>query len=266
MLIVGLGLSGCVSGPRIASVKSELPAAESFVTLPPGGPATISILEKRYKDAIVRETILATDSRVPGQNFLTATIRGPVGYRTNRDNALGPDSITPSQIAKEFQWYLLGVPMMRSQLYAQNKYGSFGFALGTARTGDRCLYAWQHIGRHQDTVLPTTGSVSIRLRLCDADASEQELLSVMYGFTIVGYLPSPLWNPYGNAPKVSQSLGALSAPYEPTLPVVEAPVRKTPVRPKPAPPVKAPVVEGPIVPLPESGRYEDFALVPPPES
>ncbi|MCB1487516.1 MAG: cellulose biosynthesis protein BcsN, partial [Bauldia sp.] len=62
---------------------------------------------------------------------------GPVGYTTVQDNALGPNSISPSQIAKEFNWYLLGVPMRRSQLYAQNKYGPFGFATGIASTGDR---------------------------------------------------------------------------------------------------------------------------------
>ncbi len=258
-------MTGCASGPRIASVKSELPAAQSFVAMAPGGPATISVLEKRFKDAIVRETILATNSRVSGQNFLTATLYGPVGYQTTEDNALGTDSINPTQIAKEFTWYLLGVPMQRSLLYAQNRYGAFGFATGIAKTGDRCLYAWQHIGRHQDTVLPTTGSIGIRLRLCDAHASEQQLLSVMYGFTIVGYLPSPLWNPYGKPREVSKDLGGLSASVEPDLPVSEVPVRKAPAKPR-SPKPSVPVVKGPIVPPPEPETPGNYPVVPVPES
>ncbi|MCB1487515.1 MAG: cellulose biosynthesis protein BcsN, partial [Bauldia sp.] len=101
-------------------------------------------------------------------------------------------------------------------------------------------------------------------RLCDARASEQQLLSVMYGFTIVGYLPSPLWNPYGKPPPVSESLGGVSAPFEPTLPVEPKPVRPAPSRPKPAP-APPPVVEGPIVPLPEPESPGSYARVPGPE-
>ena len=36
--------------------------------------------------------------------------------------------------------------------------------------------------------------------LCDRKATEQELLSSCTDFDIVGYLPSPLWNPYGKPP------------------------------------------------------------------
>ncbi|MCB1486997.1 MAG: cellulose biosynthesis protein BcsN, partial [Bauldia sp.] len=83
-LAVMCSLAGCAAGPRVAGVATELPANDSFVTLPPGGPATISVLEKKFNDAVVRETILATNSRVSGQNFLNITLYGPVGYRTIR--------------------------------------------------------------------------------------------------------------------------------------------------------------------------------------
>jgi hypothetical protein len=250
------------AGPRIITVKSEVPAVQSFARLPVGGPAIITVIEKRYRDAIVRETILATNSRVSGQNFLTVTLYGPVGYKTVDDNALGKDSIEPSQIRREFQWYLLGVPMTTSLIYTQNKYGPFGFATGIAPSGDRCLYAWQHVERPR---FVQAGAIGIRLRLCDARASEQELLSVMYNFAVVGYLPSPLWNPYGSPPRVSSNLGGLSAPVEPTLPVtiVETPRPPRPAiqTPRPAPPIERPI-EGPIVPLPEPGSYEDYPNVP----
>ncbi len=240
-------------------------ATEFFASLPPGGPAIISVIEKRYKDAIVRNTILATNSNVSGQNFLTVTLYAPVGYTTIigyatvDDNSLGQNSIQPTQIAKEFQWYLLGVPMKTSLLYAQNKYGPFGFATGASRAGDHCIYAWQHIEHPRFVV---AGAVGIRLRVCDARASEQQLLSLMYDFAIVGYLPSPLWNPYGAPPRVSRDLGALSAPLEPTLPVAAVPARPpAPIR---KPPPELPI-EGPIVPLPEPGGAEAFPTVPLPQ-
>jgi len=246
------------------TVRSEVPAVESFARLPAGGPAIITVLEKRYKDAIVRESILATNSRVSGQNFLTITLYGPVGYVTVDDNALGEEAIDPTQIGREFGWYLFGVPMRTSLIYTQNKYGPFGFATGVARTGDRCLYAWQHVER---PLFLKAGAVGIRLRLCDAKASEQELLSVMYNFDVVGYLPSPLWNPYGKPPHVAANLGALSAPVQPQLPVttatVEAPPRRVVIR-EPRPVRPEPPIDGPIVPLPEPGNYEDYPIVPTP--
>jgi hypothetical protein len=245
----------------VITEKSEVAPAESFARLPVGGPAIVTVLEKRYRDAIVRETILATNSRVSGQNFLTVTLYGPVGYVTVDDNALGEDSILPNQIAREFQWYLFGVPMQTSLIYTQNKYGPFGFATGIARSGDRCLYAWQHVERPQ---FVKSGAVGIRLRLCDAKATEQQLLSVMYNFDIVGYLPSPLWNPYGRPPRVADSVGAISAPVMPQLPVttVEAPPRRVVIR---EPVVeRPPPIDAPIVPLPEPGDYEDYPPVPAP--
>jgi hypothetical protein len=246
------------------SVKTELAPAESFARLPAGGPAIITVLEKRYKDAIVRETILATNSRVSGQNFISITLYGPVGYETVEDNALGKTSIMPRQIAREFEWYLLGVPMKTSLLYAQNKYGPFGFATGIAPTGDRCLYAWQHIER-PDFI--RTGAIGIRLRLCDAAASEQQLLKVMYDFDVVGYLPSPLWNPYGRPPRVDKDFGGLSQRVEPVLSekVAVPPARAVPERPRaPQPPRPEPPFDAPIVPLPDPGDVEDFPSVPGP--
>jgi hypothetical protein len=261
-VLAALGLAGCMTaGPRVMTVRSEVAPVESFARLPVGGPAIITVLERRYRDAIVRESILATNSRVSGQNFLTVTLYGPVGYVTVDDNALGPESIEPTQIRREFGWYLFGVPMQTSLIYVQNKYGPFGFATGVDRSGDRCLYAWQHIER---PLFLDAGAVGIRLRLCSTKATEQELLSVMYNFDIVGYLPSPLWNPYGKPPRVASNLGGLSAPVEPQLPVTTvaaAPPRRVVIR-EPRQPERP--IEGPIVPLPGPGDYEDYPSVPVP--
>lgn len=259
-----LVVSGCATGPRVINQKNQLLPRDSFVAMPPGGPAIVGVLEKQYRDAVVRESILANNSRVSGQNFIHATLYGPVGYRTVETNALGPDRITPEQIHKEFGWYLLGVPMERSMLYAQNKYGPFGFAMGTARSGDRCIYAWQHIGRHQDTFLMRVGAIGIRFRFCDRRMSDQQLLALMYEFTIVGYLPSPAWDPYGRPPKVSEDLGELSAPIRPVLetrPAPTPPPARAPVRRQP---VQEPVIRGPIVPSPTAAGDGGYGTVPVP--
>ena len=259
LTLAALALAGCVTqAPRTFTTKQELPATDTFVRPWPGGPAIVSVLEKRFKDAVVRETILATDSRVSGQNFITVTLHGQTDYVTLDDNALGRNSIDRTQIAREFQWYLLGVPMRTSNLFAQNKYGPFGFATGVARSGDRCIYAWQLLSRSR---FLENGQISIRLRFCDRRMSDQELLNLMYRFDIVGYLRSRFWNPYGKPPAVSGNLGAMSAPIEPQLPVTSAPVRSAPPR---RTVIREPVpvrpIQGPIVPLP--GGYSPGGEVP----
>ena len=269
-VVLCAALAACASAPRIATLKSQLGPTDSFVTMPAGGPPIIAVLEKRFKDAIVRESILGTRARVAGQNFISVTLYGPVDYRTEDNNALGQDSITPSQINREFGWYLDGVAMHKSKLYAQNRYGPFGFATGVAPTGDRCLYAWQHIGMNPDRFLPR-GSIGIRLRLCDSGATEQQLLSIMYGFTIVGYLPSRMWNPYGKARPADPRIGEMSAPIvppvEPMAAPAPAPVRTVVIRTAPSAPLRPtrPVdPDIPAIPLPEPTGAGTYSSVPAP--
>jgi hypothetical protein len=181
-----LSLAGCVSldssTPRVMSQKSALSPADSFVAMPAGGPAVVGVIERKFKNAVVRETVLATDARISGENVITVSLYGPIAYATADDNLQPEDSIQPEEIAKELTQYLPHVPMQRSSLYAQNKYGPFGFATGVAASGDRCLYAWQKIHRQRGP-LAGEGTIGVRLRLCDARAGLEKLLSVMYGYT-----------------------------------------------------------------------------------
>jgi hypothetical protein len=254
------------ASPRTISVKTALPSEQSFVAMPAGGPAIVGVIERKFTDAIVRETILATNARAAGQNSLMVTLYGSVGYASTSDNAQGEDSIQPEQIAKELGWYLTGIPMQRSSLYAQNKYGPFGYATGTAATGDRCLYAWQKIHR-QHGPFAGEGTIGVRLRLCDAKAGFEQLLSVMYGFTITGYLPTSSWNPYGAPSPVPADLGALSAPKYPFGQFDQpAELREPPAQVRrritaAGPPEPVPTA---IVPEPPGGGGSGYAIVPGP--
>jgi hypothetical protein len=210
----GLALAGCVSldasTPRVVSQKTALPPEASFVAMPASGPAIIGVIERKYANAVVRESVLATNARVTGENMITVTLYGPIADATAADNQRAEDSIELNVIAKEVSESLAGVPMQRSTLFVQNKYGPFGFATGTAATGDHCLYAWQRIHRG-GSPLDGEGTISVRLRLCDAYTGYEQLLSVMYGYTVTGYLPTAFWNPYGKPPPVAADLGGLSA-------------------------------------------------------
>jgi cellulose biosynthesis protein BcsN len=210
----GLSLAGCIaldaSNPRVLSQRTAAGPEDSFVAMPAGGPAIVGVIERRYGNAVVRKTVLATNARGSGENMMTVSLYGPIADATGEDNLATEDSIDPDQIAIELRRYLPGVPMQPSTLFVQNKYGPFGFATGTAASGDRCLYAWQRIHRGRSPFVGE-GTIAVRLRLCDAYAGYEQLLSVMYGYTITGYLPNTFWNPYGKAPPVAADLGGLSA-------------------------------------------------------
>jgi hypothetical protein len=271
-VLAGLSLAACVSldssTPRVVSQKTALQPEDSFAAMPAGGPAIIGVVERKYGNAVVREAVLATNARVTGENMITVSLYGPIAYATGEDNLASDDSIEPDVIATELNRTLAGVPMQRSSLYAQNKYGPFGFATGTATSGDRCLYAWQRIHRGQSP-LDGTGTIAVRLRLCDAYAGFEQLLSVMYGYTVTGFLPTPFWNPYGKPAPVPADLGGLSAekfPYggltEPASPSAPrhrtraaAPAVAPGKAPGPGVVVPEPPAANPAPPGPQSGAY-----------
>jgi hypothetical protein len=278
--LAGLSLAGCVSldasVPRVVSQKAALPPEDSFAAMPAGGPAIIGVIERKYGNAVVREAVLAANARVAGENFLKVALYGPIANPTSEDNRLDDDSLEPDVIAKEVRQTLADVPMQRSALYVQNKYGPFGFATGTAANGDRCLYAWQQIRRGRNP-LAGEGAISVRLRLCDAYAGFEQLLSVMYGYTINVYLPTAFWSPYGKAPPVPADLGALSAakfPYgaqelaEPPAP--QAPRRRVQAEAPNAAGASAPGTEALIPeptganPGPPAGKGAGYPVVPGP--
>ena len=162
--LAALVLGGCVSldasTPRVLSQKTALPPEASFAAMPASGPAIIGVIEGKYANAVVRESVLATNARVTGENMITVSLYGAIADVTAADNQRPDDSIEPDVIAKEVSQSLAGVPMQRSTLFVQNRYGPFGFATGTAATGDRCLYAWQriHRGRGRSTAMERSAS------------------------------------------------------------------------------------------------------------
>jgi hypothetical protein len=68
--------------------------------------------------------------------------------------------------------------MQTSGYYVQNKYGAFGYAVGQTRSGDTCFYGWQRITStgFTQTWIGNKGSIQVRLRLCDQNASRSECL------------------------------------------------------------------------------------------
>ncbi|WP_165349849.1 MULTISPECIES: cellulose biosynthesis protein BcsN [unclassified Mesorhizobium] len=247
-----------------------VPAETAFAYPSPGGPAVTAVLERRFANATEQDILLATSARTPGQNMLRVQIFGPVDASMAGEGRLRDGYLPIGDIGSEMRQLLPGIRMQRSPFFVQNKYGPFGYAVGRGASGDTCLYGWQRItstGSTQ-TLIGNKGSVQVRLRLCDQDASEQQLLEALYGYTISSAFRTRNWNPYGGAPGPDAAIGKSGHPIYPlgaaqfgtvtTPPAPAQPARRlarqhiaaeqAPPTPEQPPPV------GPTVPAPPGGQ------------
>ncbi|MBB3161948.1 hypothetical protein FHS25_002397 [Rhizobium laguerreae] len=273
MLLAVTGMmAGCTStgGVRQPSAPEAVAPEKALVLPPPGGPSIVSVVERKRGNGVEQTISLFTSSSVPGQNSLKVEFFGASGANPGAGNA-GFSKINESGIAREVARSAPGVPMATSATFLQNAYGPFGYASGRNRAGDTCLYAWQQIrsSTAANTLARNFGMIQLRLRLCDARASERQLLGIVYGYTVTGTFDGELWNPYGNPPPADVALGRTGAPIYPDeggfraspMPIGYEPAPASVTRPRavvrsastaqPAQgvaPVPAPI--GPRVPLP----------------
>lgn len=194
-----------------------VPHETAFALPSPSGPAVVNIVERRFSDSTQQDIFLFTSASTPGQNVLRIQLFGPVGLQMDGQKGLGYSSIRASEIAKEMRRELPGVALTQSPLYLQNNYGPFSYAYGRGYGNDACLYAWQQIRSPEEarTVFQNRGTIQVRLRLCEDGASEEKLLSTMYGYTIRAAFNVPGWNPYGEPPSVDPTLGRTGNPIYP---------------------------------------------------
>jgi hypothetical protein len=215
-------VSGCASkdGIRVPDAATTVTTDKAFALPPPGGPAIVNVIEHHFSNAVRQDIFLFTSASTPGQNVLRISFFGPVGLEYDDQKDMPYRSVRDAAISREMRSDIPGVAMARTAYYVQNNYGPFGYATGKSRSGDTCLYAWQQIrsNANSQSTFQNRGTVQVRLRLCDAHATEQQLLGVMYRYTITGTFPAAGWNPYDAPPKVDASLGATENPIYPGVP------------------------------------------------
>ncbi|TCN33039.1 cellulose biosynthesis protein BcsN [Sinorhizobium americanum] len=267
IVLVLLSLAGCTAreGARVPTGATIVPTENALVLPPPGGPEVLNVVERRFGNAVEQDVNLHTSASTPGQNYLRATFFGPTGAGLDQKTA-AYSAVRASEMMREAGRAIPGVPLTQSPYFLQNNYGPFGYAFGR-RGSDACLYAWQQIRppESQRSPLRSYGTIQVRLRHCATDATENELLSIVYGYTISGtIIGDPSWNPYGAPPAVDAGLGRTGSPIyrtevqsdqapaleRPRRAIVTAPVRATTAVEKPE------VTRQPVVaplPLPQPG-------------
>jgi len=217
LIVLALSAAGCSmrSDLGFMTLMSEVPLTQAIIVPPPGGPAVIAVLQRRYQNGVTQEIALSTASSTMGQNTFYVSLVNDPETISEIDDTLKAPRLTQETVQTEMEERLPGLDMRTSLFYAQNKYGPFGFATGRSAMGDVCLYAWQQIEPNEPAILMTKGAISVRLRMCDAGATEEQLLRTMYNYTISAYFSSGAWNPYGSPPPPPAYLGQINAPVYP---------------------------------------------------
>ncbi|MBP0440965.1 cellulose biosynthesis protein BcsN [Tianweitania sediminis] len=258
-----------------AGLDRVVPANEAYVLPAPGGPAIVAVTQRTYANGIQQDIALATRSGLPGQNSLRVRLYGPIRAPSEGQTRMPEEFLPLHSVDNDIRRAVPGLPMQKSPFYVQNRYGPFGYAVGR-RGSETCLYGFQRI-RSREYSWNDRGSIDIRVRLCQADASEADLLAFMYGYTVNAFVDATGWNPYGEAAKPPEGLGAPGPDLYPSargqvetvLPPAPPPprlvqrARRPTARPAPRqaePQLPQPI--GPVVPPPPPGAVST-TLVPP---
>jgi Cellulose biosynthesis protein BcsN len=218
ILTAALLMGGCAGQRTIVGNwggAQALAPDQAFVSLGPGSPAVLSVIETDYANATRQRIVLASRGRTPGENQLRVDVFG-----VKNDN-VGPDTSLPdlppaeAELSAEAQETLPGVPLRMSLNYLQNRYGPFGYLVGKTAQGDTCIYAWQRLATPDWKLSPinSRNAISIRLRLCDPSVSEAALAATMMNLSVNVALSSGSWT--GEPNELSANIGAVGAPIAP---------------------------------------------------
>ncbi len=238
-------LAGCATLVTPPRSNDLVPATDALIDLPVGGPEIVAVVDQSGPLQLSQRILLGTSTNTYGQNSFeirAAKVSQDVGVE-GTGTVLG---VTPQIISRELRGLFPTIPMAVSELFVQNDYGPFGYATGRAESGDTCLYAWQVIrGSTTLQAQNSGGIVAIRLRLCDSRASADDLLAVMYGFTLKAAVPI-------TPPLLRPEIGRTAAPVYGVPLGTPPPAAATTIvgRPPPPRPIRPPVPAVPVAPLP----------------
>ena len=273
MMAVILIASGCATQHTIVDKfdSTSLPTDRAFGSLGPGTPAPLSIVETYYANATRQEIVLATRGKTPGENRLQIDVFGLRNYGVALETTLPDVSLKEGELISEAEAALPDIPLRISSSYLQNRRGPFGYAVGKTKEGDTCIYAWQRLATpdRKLSVVNSRVALSIRLRLCDPQASEAALAAAMMNLSLNITLSGGSWT---LEPKpLSADIGVAGVPIAPAS-IMASAVNPLPASTSPAPARRRRKHTNmgrlpeliPVAPDAQSPRDSSGLIVPPP--
>jgi hypothetical protein len=169
----------------------EMPVSRAFVELPMMTGPIIAVREKRYANGVEQIVVLESEAAADGENRVE--IRVVQDSRADsriKNEYLQVRTTRQEQIRSDFREFVWGVPMQIVSAVEANAYGTYGYALGRSKQGYNCLLGWQNVKgvmrqkRLLGFISTATTQMSVRLRICRTDLTEDQLVSIIRGMRI----------------------------------------------------------------------------------
>lgn len=191
------------------SLVTRISGNYALASLPSSIGQVVEVDEERFDNGVSQKIVLAGGNHGRGNNGIDISVEvQPEGavIRNHLITLAPTDDVT---IANELQTRFPGIDMKIVPVLLRNQYGPYGMAAGTARDGDRCIYAWQwiddfgHANNDQSTSLvrglvSPRQPVSLRIQLCRRGVSADQLAGLVNDLSLAGSdgigLPV-LWHP-----------------------------------------------------------------------
>jgi hypothetical protein len=172
-------------------LAKEVPLSRAFVELPAITGPIIAVREKRYANGVEQIMVLESEAAADGENRVEVRVVQP-GKSDSRikNEYLAVRTTRQEQIRSDFKEFVWGVPMQIVSAVEANAYGTYGYALGRSKQGYNCLLGWQNVKgamrekRLLGVVTTATTQVSVRVRVCRTDLTEDQLVSIIRGMRI----------------------------------------------------------------------------------
>ena len=175
---------------------TAVPVSSAAATLPQNAGRIIEVSETRFSDGVAQQIVLAGDRSAHGANRIDVAFRLQAENDVVMENKVPMSRPSETGIAREIESRFPGMEMQTVPVLLQNAYGPYGLAAGRRGNGERCIYAWQWIedGGNMSSVLRNSAfavfqgaaPVSVRIRLCRANASADQLAAVVDELVIGG--------------------------------------------------------------------------------
>lgn len=178
--------TGAVQGDW-ASLATTVPPESALAAIP--GLAATTVRQSGKKGGIEQTILYANATDLPGENMLSVKMGASI--KAGRTTA----APTRPQIMAEMRTALAGVRMQVSPVIADNAYGVFGYATGSAGKDVTCVYAWQfarNIRSYDGSQSAGGNAAQIRLRYCNPGAGADRIVALMQGLRINSSPPQNL--------------------------------------------------------------------------
>ncbi|SMC46426.1 cellulose biosynthesis protein BcsN [Rhizobium sp. RU36D] len=142
----------------------------------PGAGTVLAVRQTIDPDATRQTIVFANPLAVAGEDVLTIEVASGNSRRFRQAPSRG-------ELQSEMNKALPGIAMTISNTMNDNAYGVFGYASGNT-AGGQCVYAWQVIDGGSSSPIGSSHGASIRLRLCRAGVSAENLAALMRGLSV----------------------------------------------------------------------------------